>query len=434
MPAAGASSGFPKRLHIVTSQVDQLRKLLPTVIGNNPFYSAKFEAAGISYKIRDLGEFIELVPFTTKAEISTDQIANPPYGSNLTFPLSAYSRCHQTSGTSGAPIRWLDTPESWDWVLRNWQTVYAAAGVTREDVIFCPFSFGPFLGFWAAFEAGARSGALTLPGGGMSSAMRLRVIFDHRATVLCATPTYAMRLAEVAAQEGFDLAQSPVKTIIVAGEPGGSIPATRARLEKLWPGARIFDHHGMTEIGPVTFECPARPGVLHVIETSYIAEIINPVTGAHVEPGDVGELVLTSLGRIGSPLLRYRTGDLVRSAHTGYCDCGRHDMVLEGGILGRSDDMVVVRGVNVYPSAVEDIVRGVGGIVEFQVNVTGGNGLAEMAVEAEFDGAIERPEVQARELEAAFMQSLALRVPVSVAVPGSLSRVEGKARRWIRSA
>ncbi len=432
MPSRGSSSGFPKRLAIVTSQVDQLRRLMPAVVGNNPFYSAKFEAAGISYKIRDLGEFTELVPFTTKGELVADQLAHPPYGTNLTFPLEAYSRCHQTSGTSGTPVRWLDTPESWDWVLRNWVTVYAAAGVTRADVVFCPFSFGPFLGFWAAFEAGEKLGALTLPGGGMSSAARIRAIFDHRVTALCATPTYAMRLAEAAAAEGINLAESPVKTIIVAGEPGGSIPATRARLEMLWPGARVFDHHGMTEVGPVSFECPARPGVLHVIDTSYIAEIIHPQTGAPALPGETGELILTNLGRVGSPLLRYRTGDIVRASHDGLCDCGRFDMALEGGILGRTDDMVVVRGVNVYPSAVEEIVHGVGGVTEYRVHVIRGDALAELTIEAEFAPDLSRPDEQARQLEAAFARSLALRVPVTAVPPGTLPRAEAKSRRWIK--
>ena len=278
-----ASPGtFPKRLAIGTSQFDQLRALLATVYGSNPFYTTKMDAAGVSYKPRHLGEFTGVFPFTTKDEIAADQQSHPPYGTNLTYPLDRYTRLCQTSGTSGPPLRWLDTPESWAWMLRNWELIYAAAGVRRGDRAFFAFSFGPFLGFWTAFEAAARGGALCLSGGAMSSVARLRAILDHQANVLCCTPSYAMRLAEVAAAEKIDLTASPVKLIIVAGEPGGSIPATRARLAQLWPGARVFDHHGMTEVGPVSFECPARPGVLHVIETSYLAEIIDPATGREV--------------------------------------------------------------------------------------------------------------------------------------------------------
>jgi phenylacetate-CoA ligase len=382
--------------------------------------------------VRDLGQFTEGVPFTTKAEIVADQAQNPPYGTNLTYPLDRYTRLHLTSGTSGTPIRWLDTPESWDWMLRNWEHVYRAAGVAKTDRIFFAFSFGPFLGFWTAFESAARSGGLCLAGGGLSSAGRVRSIMDNQANVLCCTPTYAVRLAEVAATEGIDLAQSPVKLIIVAGEAGGSIPATRARLEQLWPGARIFDHHGMTEVGPVSYECPAMPGRLHIIETSYIAEVIRPDSGAPVEPGEVGELVLTTLGRLGSPMIRYRTGDLVKPAHSGMCDCGRHELALEGGILGRTDDMVIVRGVNIYPSALEQVVANCAAITEYRARILTTAALPELELDIELasggNAADVVPQLQA-DLERAFH----LRVPVSVVPSGTLPRSEAKTKRFVRA-
>jgi phenylacetate-CoA ligase len=155
-----------------------------------------------------------------------------------------------------------------------------------------------------------------------------------------------------------------VRRIIVAGEPGGGIPATRARIESLWPGAKLVDHHGMTEVGPASYECPQRPGLLHIIESAYFPEVIDRQTGEAVEPGSRGELVLTNLGRTGSPVLRYRTGDLVKLGPAERCPCGAWDMALEGGILGRCDDMVVVRGVNIFPSAVEEVVRSQG-VVEY---------------------------------------------------------------------
>jgi phenylacetate-CoA ligase len=421
---------FPKRLGIGNAQSEQLRPLLSTVMGSNPFYTKKFDAANANYKVRDLGDFRERVPFTTKAEIIADQQANPPFGTNLTFPLNRYTRLSQTSGTSGTPIRWLDTPESWEWMLRNWEQIYRAAGVTRGDRIFFAFSFGPFLGFWTAFEAGGRVGALSLSGGGLSSAMRLRAIFDHQANVLCCTPTYAVRLAEVAEEEKIDLNQSPVKLIIVAGEPGGSIPATRARLAQLWPGARVFDHHGMTEVGPVSYECPDRPGVLHVNESSYITEVVHPQTGQPIQYGsETGELVLTTLGRVGSPVLRYRTGDLVKPDHDGYCACGRYDLALEGGILGRVDDMVIVRGVNIYPSAVEQIVRNCPTVGEYRVRILTNNALPEMEVDAEMAGDDSSSVIQ--QLQTEFDRAFRLRVPVFAVPLGSLPRAESKTRRFI---
>jgi phenylacetate-CoA ligase len=339
----------PNHPEIAAGQLAQLRSLVAELFPANSFYSKKLAAAGATFDIASLEDFSARFPFTTKQELVYDQRRHPPFGTNLTYPLADYTRYHQTSGTSGAPLRWLDTPESWDWMVESWVKVFNAAGVERSDRVYFAFSFGPFIGFWLAFEAAARLGCLCLPGGGLSSAARLRGIIDNQATILCCTPTYAARLAEVAAAEKIDLAAAKVKTIIVAGEPGGSIPATRNRLAELWHGARVFDHHGMTEVGPVTYECPQAPCVLHIIESAYFAEVIDPRTQKPVVPGQTGELVLTTLGRTGSPLLRYRTGDLVkcgvRSAECGTtaCACGRFDLALEGGILGRTDDMVVVR-------------------------------------------------------------------------------------------
>ena len=266
----------------------------------------------------------------------------------------------------------------------------------------------------------------------MSSATRLRGILDNAATVLCCTPTYAVRLAEVAAEEGIDLSRAQVETIIVAGEPGGSIPSVRARIEQLWPGARVFDHHGMTEVGPVTYECPARPCVLHVVESAYYAEVINPTTTQSTLPGQEGELVLTTLGRIGSPLLRYRTGDLVKS-DTNPCPCGRSEMALIGGILGRTDDMIVVRGVNIYPSAVEEIIRAADGVSEYQVRVSAVHALTELSLQIEARPGCEDPPALASKLEKNFQTQFALRIPVTLVPAGTLPRFEMKAKRWIRA-
>jgi phenylacetate-CoA ligase len=363
--------------------------------------------------------------------LTEDQAANPPYGSNLTYPVERYSRFNQTSGTTGAPLRWLDTRESWDWMVDCWIRVYESAGVLSADRVFFPFSFGPFLGFWVAFEAATRIGCLSIPGGGMRSVARLRAILDNGVTILCATPTYAIRLAEVAAEEGMNLRQAAVRSIIVAGEPGGSIPATRALIERLWPGARVVDHHGMTETGPVSYECPERRGVLHIIESAYLPEVIDDTALWAVGPGDSGELVLTNLGRTGSPLLRYRTGDWVRRAAGTRCACGSEELALEGGILGRTDDMIVVRGVNLYPSAVEEILRSAGGVGEFRVEIGTERALPEMAVQIEPAGGADAQSLADR-VAAALQNTFHLRVSVSCVPFGALPRFEAKSRRWFR--
>lgn len=417
-------------------QTSQLRALLEAVRRSNPFYRTKLSRWAVDASRLTLEQFSAECPFTTKQDLVDDQRVHPIYGSNLTYPLDHYVRCHQTSGTSGQHLRWLDTAENWNGMIETWKEVYRAAGINRSDRLFFAFSFGPFIGFWLAFEAAAQIGCLCIPGGGLSSAVRARAILDHGITVLCCTPTYALHLAEVAAAEKIDLSRAQVRRIIVAGEPGGSIPATRTRLERLWSGAAVFDHHGMTEVGPVTYECPVSPGRLHVHEAAFMAEIIDSATGQAVGQGQIGELVLTTLNRIGSPVLRYRTGDSVKAAvfpEGGICACGRIELALEGGILGRVDDMVVIRGVNVYPSAIEEIVRSCGGVAEYRVMVEQPRALPELRIEIEPFDAAPDPSALAAQLQKALLHSLGLRVPVSVVAQGSLPRFELKAKRWSRS-
>ena len=417
MKAVSARFTASGREALEAEQLARLRSLLKAIVPTNAFYTAKLRDCD---EITTLEDFTRLVPFTTKTELIEDQKAHPPYGSNLTFPLERYTRFSQTSGTSAAPLRWLDTPESWDWMLGNWKTIYQAAEARAGDRVFFAFSFGPFLGFWTSFEAAAKLGLLCIPGGGLSSEARMRAIIETGATILCCTPTYALRLGQIGS------AGSQVRTIIVAGEPGGSIPSTRAQIEKLWPGARVFDHHGMTEVGPVSYECAERPGTLCVIEQSYLAEIIDPITGQPVGSGQTGELVLTTLGRTGSPLLRYRTGDIVKK---GFVDA---TLAFEGGILGRSDDMVIVRGVNLYPTTIEQIVREHAEIAEYRVELDRSGVMDEIAVTIEPANGCAAPAVLAAKLESELKGAFGLRIPVSLAMPGALPRFEMKAKRWVR--
>ncbi len=425
-------------------QLESLRNLVAEVAATNPFYRARWAAAAVDTEVRSLADFNARIPFTWKHELIADQSAHPPYGTNLTYPLERYSRCHGTSGSTGHPLRWLDTTESWNWMLGNWSRVYDAAGVGRGDRVFFAFSFGPFLGFWTAFESALKRGCLCLPGGGLTSHARLLSILEQQATVLCCTPTYALHLGDVAKSKGIDLSGSRVRRIIVAGEPGGSLASTRREIMDRWPGAEVTDHHGMTEVGPVSYECPVQPGVLHVIESSYLVEIVEPRTGRPVDAGVEGELVLTTLGRVGSPLLRYRTGDVVRARAGGggvegpgpssACRCGAWDVALEGGVLGRTDDMVVIRGVNVYPSAVEEVVHSVPGAGEFRCDVRSAGALLELALQVEpADEGVDAEGLRAA-VETTFQTRLSLRVPVEVVARNTLPRFEMKSRRWIRSA
>ncbi len=433
----------PDRAAIQSRQLKQLRTLIAELLSSNKFYQHKLQASGITSAIASLADFSARLSFTTKQEIVADQENNPLYGTNLTFPLERYTRFHQTSGTTGTPLRWLDTPESWNWMVESWAEVFRAAGVNANDRIYFAFSFGPFIGFWLAFDAAQKIGALCVPGGGLSSESRLKAILENEITVLCCTPTYALRLAEVrlgVPPSGGSPSKPPeggtpnlrVRKIMVAGEPGGSIPATRGRLEKLWPGAKIFDHHGMTETGPVTYECSKQPGTLHVIESAYFAEIVNSTSGKNVSAGEIGELVLTTLGRNGSPVLRYRTGDLVQQIEDSVCACGSCEMALRGGILGRTDDMIIVRGVNIYPSAIEDVLRRFDEIAEYQAAVKTISSLVELSLRIEPKTASTGSADLAQRIQAELQAIFSLRIPVEAVAPGTLPRFEMKAKRWIR--
>jgi phenylacetate-CoA ligase len=414
-------------------QTERLRALLDEVAGTNPFWTAKFQAAGVDPKeVRSLDDLSRL-PLCEKTEIVADQTAHPPYGTNLTYPLTAYSRLHQTSGTTGRPLRWLDTPAGWDWFMRCWSAIYRMIGITPEDRLAFPFSFGPFIGFWAAFEAAGRLGNLCLAGGGMSSPARLRLIEENAATIVCCTPTYALRLIEVAAEEDIDLAAGPVRALVVAGEPGGSIPATRRRIETGW-GARLFDHWGMTEIGALAAEPEDRPAGLTVLETECIAEILDVHTHQPVAPGEEGELVVTNLGRLGSPLIRYRTGDLVRAAtDTDRHPSGRQLLHLDGGILGRVDDMITIRGNNVFPSSIEAILREYDDVAEYRLEVRQARSMHHMRIEIEpTPQAAGHAEKLIAVLARAIKDRLNFQAEIVPAPVGSLPRFELKGRRLVR--
>lgn len=422
VPTVFEQSETLERSALEQLQLDKLRAMLGEVLQHNPFYRAKFLAIGVERAddIRTLDDYRRL-PFTTRAELSTDQVATPPYGTNLTCAPEHYTRIHQTSGTTGQRLRWLDTAASWDWWGRCWSQVYHAAGITAADRIFFAFSFGPFIGFWSASEGIRQLGALLIPGGGMSSEQRLDAISENEATVLVSTPTYALHLAEVAAAYKLDLPQTRIHTTIHAGEPGAGLPATRQRLEDAW-GARCFDHAGATEVGAWGFECQERAG-LHFNEAEFICEVVDPASGA---AADEGELVITNLGRNGMPVIRYHTGDRVRLQDQP-CACGRTYQRLDGGVIGRSDDAFIVRGVIFYPSTIENIVRQFPQVTEFAVDIHRRRNLDDMDVHIELSGDDNRV---ADQVGHAIRHHLGLRATVQIAAPNTLPRFELKARRF----
>ncbi|OGQ51358.1 MAG: phenylacetate--CoA ligase [Deltaproteobacteria bacterium RIFCSPLOWO2_02_56_12] len=410
-------------------QVKRLREMLQQVLETNEFYRKKLLKNG-ALKINSLEQLKEL-PFTTKSELVQDQLDHPPFGTDLTYPLERYIRVHQTSGTTGKPLYWFDTEADWQWWAECWKVIFEAAGVRPEDRIYFAFSFGPFIGFWSGWEGARKLGALAISGGGQSTSQRLKAIIDYRATVVVCTPTYAVHMASEARKAGIDLASdSAVRITIHAGEPGASIPSTKKLIEEAW-GAKCYDHPGATEVGAYGFECEPQPGGVHVNENEFIAEVIHPETGAAVQEGERGELVITNLGRIGSPLIRYRTGDLVQPSYRP-CVCGRSFMLFQGGVLGRIDDMIIVRGVNVFPSAIESVMREFAEVEEFRVEISQRGALSELKLILEPRADYGSSKGLEEKVMGRFRQSIGLRPQVEMVAPGSLPRFELKAKRFFK--
>ena len=415
------------RKALETLQIEKLCSMLEQIYGRNRFYTDKLDAAGIHPDSIQTLDDLKRLPLTSKSELVQAQSDALPFGSNTTFEESAYSRFHQTSGTTGTPLRVLDTPESWDWWGRCWGYVLAGAGLTENDRLFVPFSFGPFIGFWAAVEGAQKINALMIPGGGRDSLQRLHLMKELGATAMCCTPTYALRLAEVAQESSFDLSEIPLRTLIHAGEPGANVPATKVRIESVW-NAKCYDHAGASEIGAHSFECEVQPNGTHVTESEFIVEVLNPETLEPVPAGEQGELIITNLGRIGYPVIRYRSGDLV-VLNQQKCTCGRSYARFEGGVLGRADDMVVVRGINVFPSAVENLVRQCESVEEFRITVTTDREMGNLAIELELSKNA-NPESARKTVDQAIQNELSLRPEITLVPSGSLPRFEMKAKRF----
>jgi phenylacetate-CoA ligase len=415
--------GHPSRPALDALKLERLRGLLQTILPHNRFYAEKLARVGDATAIAALDELAGW-PFTSKEELVAAAAEGTP--ANLTWPVDRYVRYHQTSGTHGRPLPVFDTAADWQWWMECWREILARGGVGPGDRVLVASSFGPYAGFWSGFEGARAAGAMAIPSGGLSTRGRLELARSLRATVLVATPSYALHLAEVAAAEKLDPQRLGVRLVIVAGEPGGSLLAVRGRLAALW-AAEVLDHAGATEVGPWGVGDLRGPG-LDVLEPWFHPEFLSTATGAAAGPGELAELVLTTLGRAGAPVIRYRTGDLVRplwptdaEIAAGGCPWVR----LDGGILGRVDDMLVIRGVNIFPGAIDDIVRGFPEVVEYRVIVRSRDSLDELAVEIE--DRLAMPERVARE----FQVRLGLRVDVRAVPPGSLPRFEGKARRIV---
>jgi len=440
-------------------QLERLNRLLDRVLRDNAFYRERYGADRL--QLSSLAELSRL-PFMSKSDwINTDSTGIAKHHS---YGIDQYRRYHRTSGTRGRPMVIMDTESDWQWWVATWQYVLDACQITQRDRVLMAFSFGPFIGFWSAHDACLSRECMVIPSGGMSTMARIELIESSRPTVLFSTPSYALHLGQAAEKHGKSLRDSSIRCVFVAGEPGGSVPSIRSSIESMY-GAEVMDHVGATEIGPWGFGS-SDGHFMHVIESEFIAEYL-PVDLSSAQrdslrglipshgaiPVDavsqVSELVLTSLGRVGAPVLRYRTGDLVcpitppsrnsavRSTSVNRLgddniEGGAADTLAEscfvrlaGGVLGRADDMIVVRGVNVFPSSVEAIVREFPEVGEYRLVLLRSGALDELRLEVE-DGMHDPTRIAER-----LLLQLQLRVDVVDVPEGTLPKSEGKSRRVV---
>ena len=417
------------RKELTRLQERRLREQVAHAATASPFYRRKLRAAGVkAARIRTLADLATL-PFTTKDELKENQAANPPWGDVLAVPFSEVLRVHMTSATTGRPLAFLDTADDWRGFYHSYARSLYAYGVRQADMVMAAFSYGPWIGYWSGFYAAQDLGCLVFPVGGLTTDQRLDALLAYPITVLGCTPSYALFLAETAAKKGIDLAkQTKIRITWHTGEPGASIPATKARIEAAF-GAKAYDLPGLTEIAAWGFECDARAGLTHVHEDYCYPEVLDE-RDRPVGPGGRGELVFTSLYCKAMPLLRYRTRDVVQLADRA-CPCGRTLVAFDGGVLARLDDMKKIRGIIVYPRRIEELVRPHAGVDEFQIVFRRHEGLDDILLRIDPSPALslaERDGLRAR-LGEDLRTGLGIRVTVETVEPGALPRWDHKARR-----
>jgi phenylacetate-CoA ligase len=398
------------------AQLAQLNDLIVRVADANEFQRQRLTGGPVASL-----EQLSAIPMTCKAELLRVQATHPPFGTNLTYPLDRYTHVHLTSGTVGEQLRVPQTDEDWAATRSHFALVLREAGLSSGDRVALPFAFGPYLQFWAAVAGVEAIGALSLPLGGMEARERLRAIAELGATAIICTPSYALALIEAADKAGLKGAFDTVATVICQGEPGASIAAARQQIESAL-GARVVDHAGSTEVGVFTYPCIAGGG-LHVNEGAFICEVLDPHSGALVEAGSHGEMVLTSLQRSGYPMIRFRSGDVVEVG--GSCPGGHEHLWLPNGIVGRTDDMVVIGGMNVFPSAIESALREIGVLGGYRIRFG-----AETSERDEVSVLVETTDPKlVGQIEELVLHRLGLRVRVVPVMPGTLKDARLKTRR-----
>lgn len=413
-------------------QLKKFREIFKWAYDRSPFYHKLYTDAGIeSGDIKTMAD-IARVPKVEKAMMRSIQGKAPyPYGDMLAVPLEEVTEYHQTSGTTGQPVYQADTWQDWELNAEHWAYILYTQGYRAGQRVFLPFGYNVFIAFWAAHYAAEKVGCEIVPGGVLNTEARLLKMQELRCKAFMATPTYVLGMADTAKNKlGIDPKTLGIERITVAGEPGGSIPSTRKRMEDAW-GAKVYDHSGATEIGAWGYECQNQSG-LHVNDAFFLVQIEDIETGELItEPGRRGKMIITNLNRMAQPCIRFDSKDIIEW-NPDQCECGRTFSLLKGGVQGRADDITKVKGVLLSPSAIEEVVRDIAGLGdEYEVVVTKIGDIDEISLKVELLAGQER---KTESIKQALTDQLRLKTNLNYNLEfhryGSLPRYDVKARRF----
>jgi phenylacetate-CoA ligase len=396
-----------------------------------PFYRTRWQAAGLEPgDVKSLDDFAR-VPTISKADLRADQAANPPFGSYLCVGRSEIVRVHGTSGTSGRPTAFAWSGDDYERIAEAHARIMWSFGLRPSDTVFIGSIFSLYVGSWGALAGVERLGAAAFPFGAGVPGMTLQAVSwlrQMRPTAFYGTPSYALRIAETARAEGIDPREFGLRIMFFSGEPGAGIPGTKRIIEETF-GAICIDSGSMGEVTPwmnIT-ECEHRTG-MHLWQDIVYAEVLDPQTMLPVPYGGAGTPVYTQLERRTQPMIRLVSGDLAEWTDAP-CPCGRTYPRFPRGIIGRIDDMLVVRGENIYPSAIEDVLHTFDELgVEFEIVVTRPQALDELTVVAELAAPCDEDDLRAR-VVARMKRQIGIRPAIEFAPAGSLRRTDLKSRR-----
>lgn len=415
-------------------QLKKFRRIVEWAYDNSPFYRRLYQEAGLEPGDIKSFEDIRKVPQIEKAMLREVQERRPfPYGDILAVPLEQVTAFRQTSGTTGVPVYQADTWQDWEWWMESWCYILYAQGYRATDRVFIPFGYNVFVAFWAAHYAAEKLGCEVVPGGVLDTEARILKMHELRCTAFMATPTYVLSMAGIAMNKlGIDPASNLfVQRITCAGEPGASIPTTKNRMEQAW-GAKVYDHVGATEIGAWGYECTEHPRGLHVNEAFFLVEIEDLDTGEPITtPGKEGKMVITALDRIAKPCIRFDSKDVIKWADR-RCSCGRTFRLIDGGVLGRADDITKVKGVLLAPTAIEEVVRSFSELGnEYQVILSKNGEVDDILLKVEVvPGKEPEQETILARLRNRLRLQTNLNYRLEVHLYGSLPRYEVKASRF----